>query len=454
MDKRVPWFLVNSYGLANFTFTLMMFLGLFYYANFLTDVALISAGHVAVIMFITHIVDAVSIPFSGGIIQKTRMPWGRFRSWLTFIPVTTCIFFTLTFTNLPLSYGIKMVYLSAVYIIANISLNFAYNAHMGMISVLSTDSKGRLRLSSRNMQFGMASQAVFSVAVVPMLLFFSRQSATWGFFYTTGILGIVQIFGYWNLFYQTKGYEDYIPDKKVTPSHNMTVPEMVMQIFGNKYLMILMCADCAVNLGIFNIQTLAVYYFKYVSKNEAWISAYSLTLGIATFTSTIIGPIVAGRIGKKNTYLLAAIYSAVGYLVLRIYGASGPVVYIGIVCMIKLGAGLFYPLRQAMFMDTAEYGYYRTGKDASAFIMSMLTLPTKVGTTLAGTVATAGLAFIGYEAGMEATDQFISSLMNIICFIPVVCGVIAFSLMLFYSLSEDRVAEYMKANKIKRAEAK
>ena len=118
MEKRLPGLLVNSYGLSNFTFTLMMFLGLFYYAIFLTDVALISPVHVATIMFITHIVDAASIPFSGAIIQKTQMRWGQFRSWLTFIPVTTCIFFTLTFTNLPLSYGLKMVFLSAAYILA------------------------------------------------------------------------------------------------------------------------------------------------------------------------------------------------------------------------------------------------------------------------------------------------------------------------------------------------
>ena len=337
---------------------------------------------------------------------------------------------------------------------ANISLNFAYNAHMGMISVLSTDVKDRLRLSSRNMQFGMASQVLFSLAVVPMLLFFSRQSTTWGFFYTTGILGIVQIFGYWNLFYQTKGYENYTPDKKLAPSHNLTVSEMIIQVFGNKYLLLLMCADSAVNLGIFNIQTLAAYYFKYVTQNEAWMSPYSLSLGIATFASTLIGPLVASKIGKKNTYLLAAVYSAAGYFVLRLYGASGPIVYIAILCLTKLGAGLFYPLRQAMFMDTVEYGYYKTGKDASAFIMSMLTLPTKVGTTLAGTVATAGLAFIGYEAGIEPTDQFIDNLMNVICYIPIVCGILAFSMMIFYSLSDDKVAKYMEANKIKRAEAK
>jgi Na+/melibiose symporter-like transporter len=98
------------------------------------------------------------------------MRWGQFRSWLIFIPVTTCIFFTLTFTNLPLGYGIKMVYLSAAYIIASISLNFAYNAHMGLISILTTDVRDSLRLSSRNMQLGMASQVLFSIAVVLLLI--------------------------------------------------------------------------------------------------------------------------------------------------------------------------------------------------------------------------------------------------------------------------------------------
>lgn len=454
VEKRLPWLLVHSYGLAGFTFSLMVFLALFYYAIFLTDIALIAAAHVATIMFITHIVDAISIPISGAIIQKTRMRWGQFRSWLTFIPVATCIFFTLTFTNLPLSYGLKMVFLGAAYIIASISLNFAFNAHMGLISVLTTDVKDRLRLSSRNMQYGMFSQVLFSLAVVPLLLLLSRQSETWGYFYTAGILAVIQVFGYWNLFYQTRDYEKYDPNKKLTPSHSLTVPEMVIQVFRNRHLLLLMCGDSASMLGVFSLQTLAVYYFKYVTKNEAWLSPYSLLLGTATFISTLIGPLVANRIGKKNTYLFSAAYGTIGYLVLRLYGAAGPIVYIGIACLTILGAGLCYPIRQAMFMDTAEYGYYKTGKDATAFIMSMLTLPTKIGSTGAGTVATAGLAFIGYEAGMEATDQFISNLMDIICYIPVGCGVITFLMMIFYSLSENKVAKYMEANAKKRAEAK
>ncbi len=453
MEKRLPSLLVNSYSTANFTFTLLLFLPTFYYAIFLTDVALITAIHVSAIMLITHIADAISIPVSGAIIQKTQMRWGRFRSWLTFIPVVTFIFFTLTFTNLPLSYGLKMVFLSAMYIIGNASLNCSYSAHMGLISVLTNDPADRLRLSSRNMQFGMASQVMFSIAVVPMLLFFSRGSETMGFIYTTLVISAVQVLGYWNLFYQTRGYEKYEPNKVLASSNKLSVPEMVGIVFKNKHLLILMFADTGVYLGVFTLQTLAAYYFKYITQNEAYMSPYSLSLGIATFVSTILGQMTAKKAGKKNTYLFAAIWGIAGYFVLRLYGDSSPVVYIAIACLTILGAGLCYPLRQAMFMDAAEYSYYKTGKDASAFIMSMLTFPMKIGVTLAGTLATSGLAFIGYEAGMEITKEFTDNLMNIICYIPIGCGVITFACMLFYSLTDDKVEKYMAANKLQRAEA-
>ena len=67
----------------------------------------------------------------------------------------TCIFFTLTFTNLELGYVLKMVYLGLVFMIAHVSLNFAYNAHLGLISVVATSVQEKMRMSTRNMRFGM-----------------------------------------------------------------------------------------------------------------------------------------------------------------------------------------------------------------------------------------------------------------------------------------------------------
>ena len=137
-DKRLPVSMVHSYGLSHATFNIMMYLALNYYTFFLTDVALIAAGHLAVLMFITHIVDAASIPIGGAIIQKTQFRWGQYRSWLLFMPLVTFVFFTLTFTHIQsLKYWMKIVFLGTTYIISHVSLNFAFNAQLGLISVLS-----------------------------------------------------------------------------------------------------------------------------------------------------------------------------------------------------------------------------------------------------------------------------------------------------------------------------
>ena len=455
MEKRLPGLLVNSYGLANMLFTLMMSLALNYYSIFLTDVAMIAAVHVGTIMFITHLVDAISIPISGSIIQKTQFRWGQFRSWLVIPPLFTCVFFTLTFTNLPLSYGFKIVYLATAYMIAHVSLNFAFNAHLGLISVLAKDVTERLRLATRNIQFGMFSQIVFSILVVEVMLkYFSRQSETWGYFYTVGILAVVQVFGYWFLFYQSRGYEKYDPNKKLETANKLSVGEMVMQVLTNPYLLLLMLADCFVNLGIFSLSTFAPYYFKYVYGDQGWMSKYLFILGVGTFISAILAPRVVNILGKKNTYLFAGIWGCIGYSVLRVFGVSSPWVYSFIVFASVLGAGTSAAIRQAMYMDTAEYGFYKTGKDASAFIMSMFTAPVKIAIALATTVAGYGLALIGYIPNMEATPEFISNLMNLICFIPAGCGFFAFAIMFFYRLSDEKLAKYMEANARTRAEAK
>jgi len=453
VEKRLSGLLVNSYGFASLTFTLMISLATQYYAIFLTDVAMISAGHVALIMLITHTVDAFSIPITGSIIQKSRFRWGQFRTWLLFPPLFTCIFFTLTFTNLPLSYGYKVVYLSLVYMIAHISLNFAYNAHLGLISVLAKGGEERLRLSTRNFQFRMGSQILYAYIVLGILYRLSATSTTWGYFYTVGILAVIQVFGYWFLFFQIRDYDKYDPCNNLKESNRWTIIEMARQLIGNRPLLTIISADIALNLGVYSLGAMAAYYFKYAAQNEQLMKPYNLILALAVFASTFISPAIVNILGKKKTYLFAGLCGVIGYIVLRIFGLYHPYAFIVIIAISVLGAGTVYPIRQAMYMDAAEYGYYKTGKDASAFVMSMLTLPSKVATAIAGTMATAGLELIGYVPNVVPDEQFLQGLMNIICYIPAGAGFVAFIIMLFfYTLTDKRLALIMDTNAKKRAE--
>lgn len=454
-EKRLPSSIIYSYGFATMFFNMMMMVAIYYYSYFMTDVALIVPAHLSIFMFITHIIDAVSVPVSGVIIQKTQFRWGQFRSWLLFLPLSTFVFFTLTFTNISsISYWIKISYLGAAYLIAHISLNFAFNAQLGLISILSGHVDDRATLSARNVQFQYGSQIFFSIVAVWFLNYLNaKYGESLGFFTIVIFLAALQVIGYWNLFLRTKEYDRYDPDKKLKASHNLTGFEMLMQIIGNRHLIIIMIADTLKDVAIFSLTSVAVYYFKYVIGDSSWMSFYPLLTAIAILVSTLLAPAITKKVGRKEICVYTAFIGIIGYMILRMFGEGSPIAYIAIICGTNLIVYLPMPIRQAMYMDAAEYGFYKTGKDASAFIMSMYTMPVKIGIAIALTLIPAFLGYIGYEANVEATPGFVSSLMNLIAFLPMTCYLLAGFVMMFYGLTDEKVALYMEANQKKRAEA-
>ncbi len=454
IDKRLPFSIIHSYGFATMTFNIMMMVAVYYYSYFMTDVALIVPAHLTIFMFITHIVDAISIPVGGVIIQKTQFRWGQFRSWLLFLPLSTFVFFTLTFTNIPsIHYWTKIFYLGAAYLLAHVSINFAFNAQLGLISVLSDHVEDRAILSARNVQYQYASQIIFSVVAINILNYLNKTyGESHGFFLTVIVLAALQVSGYWNLFIQTKEYDVYDPGKKFKASHNFTGFEMIMQILGNRPLLLIMIADTLKDVAIFGLTSVAAYYFKYVAGDGSWMTYYSLSTAISILICTLIAPAVTKKTGKKGICVYTAFIGIIGYIILRVFGAGSPIAYISIICCTNLIVYLPMPIRQAMYMDTAEYGYYRTGKNASAFIMSMYTMPIKIGMAIALTIIPAFWAFIGYEANMEVTPEFVSSLMNLIALLPVACYLMAGFVMTFYGLTDEKVTFYMEENRKKKTE--
>lgn len=454
VEKRLPSFVIHSYGISTMTFNMMMLVAIYYYSYFMTDVALINPAHLAIFMFITHIVDAVSVPVGGAVIQKTQFKWGQFRSWLLFLPLSTFVFYTITFTNIPsISYWIKMFYLGSAYLLAHISLNFAFNAQLGLISVLSGNADDRAKLSARNVQYQYSSQIIFSVVAIKMLNSLNAQyGEAVGFFTVVIFLAALQVSGYWNLFLRTKEYDRYDPDKKFKPSQNLTWIEMIRQIIGNKPLLIIMIADTFKDIAIFSLTSIATYYFKYVTRDSSWMSYYPMLTASAILISSLIAPAITKRTGKKEICLYTAFLGILGYIILRMYGANSPIIYTSIICCTNLVVYLPMPIRQAMYMDAAEYGFYKTGKNASALIVSMYTMPVKIGMAIALTLIPSFLAYIGYVANMEPTPEFVENLMNLIAYLPTACYLIAGFVFLFYDLTDDKVAFYMAENKKKRGQ--
>lgn len=85
-----------------------------YLVFFLTDVALINATTVGLVIFVSKFWDAINDPVIGSLADRTHTRWGRYRPWVMFAFAPMLVFNVLTFTtNLEWSETVRTVWGSA-----------------------------------------------------------------------------------------------------------------------------------------------------------------------------------------------------------------------------------------------------------------------------------------------------------------------------------------------------
>ena len=98
--KKVMYSVMSfRYGLTNGFSTLITTMASTYWAIFLTDAVGLETAVMAGILSAASIVDMVSVPFIGIIMQKAKFKSGKFRPWLILGAVTAAVFRWLTFTD-------------------------------------------------------------------------------------------------------------------------------------------------------------------------------------------------------------------------------------------------------------------------------------------------------------------------------------------------------------------
>ncbi|ABR48254.1 Na+/melibiose symporter and related transporter-like protein [Alkaliphilus metalliredigens QYMF] len=452
-EAKLPNKVVYGYGVPDLTCNLMMMGAVTYYAYFLTDIIRINAAVVGLILLVARIIDAISVPISGAIIQKTQLKWGQFRSWMLVAPPVTALFFILMFTNFNMNPATQAIFLCVVYTLGHIGFNFAFNGHIALISVIGKTPVDRVTLSGRKAQFQTFSGVAFALLFMPLVGILGGGNEAKGFLYTVALFAILQVFGYWYTFSITKDYESYDPNKKLGAGTGLTAGEMSKQIFGNSQLLIIMLADSFRTTAMFGLIGLLSYYFAYIAGNLSLITVGMFVGTLGTFAGSLIAPAAAKRIGKKQTYILSTTITFIAFVLMRLLGQNY-LIFIGLTAMANIGIILSMSLGPAMYMDAAEYGFFKTGKDSTALIMAMFSMPIKIGVALSGAVIGFGLAAIGYDPTVAITPSFVSSMMNVITLIPAACALLSFTLICFYKLDEKTVAEYTKKNTLSRAEVR
>lgn len=443
-------YLKSSYFGADLTFSLMVTLTNTYAQFFLTDLAFFPTAIVASILFFGRILDAISVPPIGILIEKSQLKWGKYRPWMAIGAVLTLIFNALIFIGWNGASGpviAKAVMACLIYALFCASTNLLYTAYTSLNSALTSDPRERVKLSSLRNQGGSIGKILAGYLLLPMIAFFggSDQQTIRGYFLTALATGIILVVGYVNLARAVKGKDavETLEGQNAADAPKFSGKDTLRLVLTNRPLLCLFCSDVLRLLCYLMTLSIFPYFFIYVAKDAAAAPMLFGTQSIAMLVGATLVRFVCTKLSKRNSYLLGMVIFGISFIVASAF-RTNTVLMVGALVVGFVGYSFGSTLTTAMYTDVVDYGEVKYGINARAIYFSMFQLSIKIAAIGSTGIAGFGMALIGYQAGVEPTAEVISGISFLCLALPIGLAVLSILFLLLYNLSDKKIEEVRK----------
>ena len=120
--------------------------------------------------------------------------------------------------------------------------------------------------------------------------------------------------------------------------------------------------------------------------------------------------------------------------------AYNVIVFITMQTIMNVFVGMTQPMEADLYIDTATYHEWRTGKNALGFIVGLMALPVKLSVIIKSIAISVAFSAIGYAAGMEITPALQQGLVNAYVIVPTIIPLLGvISIGFFYKLKPAEV---------------
>lgn len=451
MERKVNQKEVTIYALSNAAQSIGQIVPFTYINMFMTDYLHITPAVAGTVLLIAKIIDFIVCISSGVIMEKVKLPWGKYVSWFKVLPwviATGCVIQTIDTTSFISSEIIRALIVLVGYLCLHCCMSFMVTARSGIMQKMAgADMNMRRMFTTRQVQFAAATTIISSAVTLPAIQFMQPFVGESG-----GYLVVTLIF---NVFYLTmtmvfvkmasqydRPEDNNIPGKKAA-----TIKEIFNSIAVNKQMQILVCVYTLFGIGTQLFGGLLVYYYKVVIDQFIMMALISTIRSIVAFGASLVVPSIGKKLGKKMSLVVGMGTYALCVLGIRFFALRSIWILAFFLCLAQSAMYLYSGFGVNFYLDCGEYGYYTTGKDFRTIAMAVMNIPTKIGFAIGGSAVSYGLAWIGYSAGMTVTDKFTTDFMNLIGLIPAVLMISAALIALFfYKLTDEQAEFYAKEN--------
>ena len=408
--KKLSRSLKTFYGVGDFGFTMMSNIDTFYASYFFINIVMFPLAVVTVMTTISAIVDLILSCLYGAWMNKIKPhKWGRYRSWLILTPWIVPILYALEFLKIG-NTTVCMVTMTLAMITSRIAWNIPYIANLSMINVAGKTTEDRMALSSIRSVWTALGSVIYSYAgpfvVAKFAAGLGEQNAYAATAFAFGAFTAAAFFAHFVMFngYEESGEEE-MRRLAARQGGAQSAPKVsaMAAIFCNPHLIYLILASTTKYIVLFLVNGIAIYYFQYISLNEALFPTFVLITSLVGVVASYSSRIFVSRLGSKRTVFLSYLLMGIAMLVAYVAFRSTPVVIV-MMSLAFFGLHLSIAVDPELYATCAGFSSQKTGYDTTGTVMGLLTVPLKFGIVMRGILISVALAIGGFSAAIAPAD--------------------------------------------------
>lgn len=391
-----------------------------YFLIFCTSVLGISAGWMGTLFLVARLWDAINDPIMGSFPDRWMIgkSGDKFKPWIKIFMIPLALSGVLCFLNVPLE-GIALhAYVAFAYVLYGMSYTGTSMPFGAMASVVSDDPIQRSKLS-RARSIGGTIVGIVGLSIVPVVCFDKQSNILPERFTLIAVIfGVLSIISYFVLLNFTQERIRQNSEK----AEKFNYGKVLKATVHNRPLIGVMVATLGSMLFITGSNQVRSYIFKeYYARTDVMSIISLATIPILVICFPWVPKLVA-KFGKKATLMAAIVSSTIFSVIPVVMEIKNVYIYSALVVLGTIGQTVFTMLIWALVTDCLDYSEWKFNERSDGSMYSLYTFSRKIGSTIASTGVSFGLAAIGFVSGSNVvqTAEAVNGIYFLVNIIPVV----------------------------------
>ena len=439
MAKAISNKIRAAYGIGDYAICLYWSGVGLYLLYFYTDVVGISPLYAGWIYAIGITWDAITDPFMGFIAERTRSKWGSYRPFIIFGSVPLALSFVLLFWVPPFEGTFLFLFLLLVNIFHRSCFTIVSVPYSSLTARITDDSDERTKLTTARMLAASFGTFSISAAGFPIVLFFGSGNESTGFLFLGLISGSIAI-----LILAITVY--FVEERTFDPVNqiNANFKLIAKSVSQNYPFWIVFSSILILGSTALMFNNNLIYFVKYSLDLHAYQGLLLGTSGGFTLLAIPFWALLALRLGKRNSWLIAMVWLLIGFLAFYFYPTQSLSELLIILAFLGFGNGATGVLFWSMLPDTIEYGEWKTGIRTESSLYGFMTFAQKGAIGISALLLGIILTNIGFIPNETQSQETLDNLKIVMSWVPISGVILSLVMVIFYPINKSFHAKLLK----------